>query len=172
VSSRSSVVAYIAKSVYFATLRSPRSTAIATSEHIRFLLFLVSLSFFPPYYFFWFPVIGLEFAFKLHLVSCRIVNISQRFSFNFVLQRFYSAANRRARSIPMSVSVCVCVFVCPRSHLRNYTSDLHQVFFAHVNSGRGSVLLWRRSDTLPISGFVYDVVFAHELTGFQTSPPV
>ena len=28
------------------------STAIATSEHIRFLLFLVSLSFFPPYYFF------------------------------------------------------------------------------------------------------------------------
>ena len=29
----------------------------------------------------------------------------------------------------MSASVCVCVFVCPRSHLRNYTSDLHQFFF-------------------------------------------
>ena len=30
------------------------------------------------------------------------------------------------RSIVMSVSVCV--FVCPRSYLRNYTSDLHQIF--------------------------------------------
>ena len=32
------------------------------------------------------------------------------------------------RSIAMSVSVClfVCVFVWPRSYLRNNTSDLHQ----------------------------------------------
>ena len=29
--------------------------------------------------------------------------------------------------------------------------------------GRGSVLLWRRSDTLRISGFIYDVMFAHKL---------
>jgi len=43
------------------------------------------------------------------------------------------------RSIVMSVSVCLCVFVCPRSYLRNYTSDLHQIF-VHVTYGRGSVL--------------------------------
>jgi len=64
-------------------------------------------------------------------IASRIVSYRKHFStffFNFVLQRFYSAPNRRARSIAMSVSVCLCVFVCPRSHLRNYTSDLHQVF--------------------------------------------
>jgi len=33
---------------------------------------------------------------------------------------------------------CVCVFVCPRLYLRNYTSDLQQIF-AHVTYGRGSV---------------------------------
>jgi len=26
------------------------------------------------------------------------------------------------------VCLCVCVFVCPRSYLRNCTSDLHQIF--------------------------------------------
>jgi len=63
----------------------------------------------------------------------------------------------------MSVSVCLCVFVCPRSYLRNYTSDLHQ-FFLHVAYGRDSVLLWRRSDTLCTSGFrpVDGVIFAHK----------
>ena len=51
----------------------------------------------------------------------------------------------------MSVSVCLSVvFVCPRSYLRNYASDLHQ-FFVLVTYGRGSVLLWRRTDTLRIS---------------------
>ena len=42
-----------------------------------------------------------------------------------------SAAHRPPigeRSIVMSVSLCV--FVCPRSHLRNYTSVLHQIFHA------------------------------------------
>ena len=51
----------------------------------------------------------------------------------------------------ISVYVCLCVLVCPRSYLRNCTSDIHQ-FFAHVPYGRGSVLLWRRSDTLCTSG--------------------
>ena len=45
--------------------------------------------------------------------------------------------------------------------LRNYASDLHQVF-VHVTYGRGSVLLWRRSDTLCTSGFMNDVIFAHK----------
>ena len=70
------------------------------------------------------------------------------------------------RSIVMSAvsvfNVCVCVFVCPRSYLRNYTSDLHQIF-VHVTYCRGSVLVWRRSDTLyrPTSGFIDYVIFAH-----------
>ena len=38
------------------------------------------------------------------------------------------------RSIVMSVSVCVCV--CPRSYVRNYTSDLNQ-WFVHVTYGCG-----------------------------------
>ena len=34
-------------------------------------------------------------------------------------------------------------------------------FFVHVTYGSGSVLLWRRSGTF-ISGFVNDVIFAHQ----------
>jgi len=62
------------------------------------------------------------------------------------------------------------VFICPRSYLWNYMSDLHQIFM-RVTYGRGSVLLWRRSDTLRISGFADDVIFAHKLIGCSTSPP-
>jgi len=54
------------------------------------------------------------------------------------------------------------VCVCPRSHLRNCSSDLHQIF-VHVTYGLGSVLLRRRSDTLRISDFMDDVIFAHKL---------
>ena len=43
-------------------------------------------------------------------------------------------------SIVMSVSACV--FVCPRSYLRNYTSDVCQ-FFVPVSYGGGSVFLWQ-----------------------------
>ena len=50
------------------------------------------------------------------------------------------------------VCLSVCVFVCSRSYLRNYTSDLRQ-FFVHVTYGRGSVFLWRRSAMLYASGF-------------------
>jgi len=64
------------------------------------------------------------------------------------------------RSIVMSVSVCA--FVCPRSYLRNYTSDLHQ-YFVRVTYDRGSVLFWRRSHTLRTSGFTDDIIFAHKL---------
>ena len=35
----------------------------------------------------------------------------------------------------------------------------------HVTHGRGSVLLWRRSDTLRISVFLDEVIFARELIG-------
>jgi len=50
------------------------------------------------------------------------------------------------------------VFVCPQSYLQNYTS-----IFVHVTYGRGSVILWRRSDKLRISSFIDDVIFAHKL---------
>jgi len=54
----------------------------------------------------------------------------------------------------MSVSVCLCVFVCLQSYLLNYTSDLHVMFCACYLYGPGSVLLWRRSDRLRTSGFI------------------
>jgi len=37
---------------------------------------------------------------------------------------------QRSIVISMPVCVCVCVFVYLRSYLRNYTSDLHQIFCA------------------------------------------
>jgi len=83
---------------------------------------------------------------------------------------FLLRLDRGARGIAMSVSVCVCVCVClsvcPRSYLRNYTSDLHPNFYACY-----SVLLWRHSDMLRISAFVDDIIFAHKLIGCSTSPP-
>jgi len=68
------------------------------------------------------------------------------------------------RSVEISVclSLSVCVFVCPRSYLRNYAFDLHRIFFMHVTDGRGSVLLWLRSDMLRTFGFMDDVIFAHK----------
>ena len=64
------------------------------------------------------------------------------------------------RSIVMSVSVCECV--CLSAIISSQlTSDLHQIY-VHVTYGRGSVLLWRRSDTLCTSGFMDDVIFAHK----------
>jgi len=63
------------------------------------------------------------------------------------------------RSIVTSVSVCLCV--CSRSYLRNYTPDFHQ-FFVHVTYGHGAVLFWRRSDVLCTSGFMDDVIFAQK----------
>ena len=39
-------------------------------------------------------------------------------------------------------------------------SDLRQIL-VHVTTG--SVLFWRRSDMLRISGYIYDVILAHKL---------
>ena len=73
----------------------------------------------------------------------------------------YSAPDRRAEYCDERV----CVFVCPRSYLRNYSPILlyrHRIF-TRVTYGRGSVRLLWRSDTLRISGFMNDVIFAHKL---------
>ena len=66
--------------------------------------------------------------------------------------------SRRHEQLPR---VCVCVFVCPRSYLQNYMSDLHQVLCmlptAVARSSAGGVViryvlpvLWMTS-YLPIS---------------------
>ena len=80
----------------------------------------------------------------------------------------------------MSVSVClsvsclsVCVYLClsVRDHISGTTRPIFTNFFVLISYGRGSVLLWRRSDTLRISGFVDDVLCVHKLIGCSTSPP-
>jgi len=53
------------------------------------------------------------------------------------------------------MSVCLSA-----SNLRNYVSDVYQIF-VHVTYVRSSVLLYRRCDMLCTSGFMDEVVFAH-----------
>ena len=65
------------------------------------------------------------------------------------------------RSIVMSVYVCVCLSV--RDHIFRTARPIFTNTFVHVTYGRGSVMLWQRSDTLCMSGFVDDVKFAHKL---------
>ena len=62
------------------------------------------------------------------------------------------------------MSVSVCVFICPRSCLRDHTSDLYRIFCACYFCDRGSVLLWRRREMFCSSGFMDDVIFAHKPT--------
>ena len=62
------------------------------------------------------------------------------------------------QSIAISLSVCVSVSVSPRAYLLNHWIDLHKIFM-QILCGRGSVLLWRRCDTLCTSGFMDDVTF-------------
>ena len=68
------------------------------------------------------------------------------------------------RSIVMSVSVCLYVCVCLSAIIIFFgtTRPIFNKVFVHVNYGRGSVILWRRSDMLCTSGFTDDVIFAHE----------
>ena len=60
------------------------------------------------------------------------------------------------------VRLCVCLSV--RDHIFGTTRPIF-TNFVPVTYGRGSVLLWQRSDTLCISVFVDDVTFAHKLIG-------
>ena len=48
----------------------------------------------------------------------------------------------------MSVSVCLCVSVRDRIFETKLTRPIFTIFCVHVFYGCGSVLLWRRSDTL------------------------
>ena len=73
-----------------------------------------------------------------------------------------SPIGQRSSVTSVCVCVCACLSVCPPSYLRNYTSDRHQNCCAYYLYGRGLVLLLRSSDTLCISGFMDDVIFAHK----------
>ena len=61
----------------------------------------------------------------------------------------------------VSVCLCACLSAIISSELQ-YTWCALDQFFVHVTDGRGSVLFWRRSDTLCTSGFMDDVIFAHK----------
>jgi len=72
---------------------------------------------------------------------------------------FITPPDRGAES---SVSFCLFVYVCLSTII---SSELHVQFlpiFMHITDGRGSVLLWQRSDMLHISGFMDDAIFAHK----------
>jgi len=59
----------------------------------------------------------------------------------------------------------VCLFVCncQRVSVREHISETVCPIFAslHVTYGRGLLLHWRRCDMLCTSGFMNDVIFAH-----------
>jgi len=109
--------------------------------------------------------VPVRLCFRLRHSAIRMIRLYASTSIRVLFDNF---APDRGTEYLMSMSVlsvcpavCVCVFICRRSYLLNYTSDLHQ-FFMHVTYGRGSVLLWRRSDTLCTPGFMDDVIFAHK----------
>ena len=59
--------------------------------------------------------------------------------------------------------MCVCLSAIISSEL--YASDLHhflRVLPTAVARSVNSIILWRRSDTLRISGFMDAVIFAHK----------
>ena len=56
----------------------------------------------------------------------------------------------------MPVCVCLSAIISSELHVRSLS------IFVHVTNGRGSVLVWRRSDMLCTSGFTDDVIFAHK----------
>jgi len=73
-------------------------------------------------------------------------------------------------SVCQFVCVCVCVSVCVFLSVRDVIFETIRPIltnFVHVTYGRGSVLLWRRSDTFCTSGFMDDVISQ----GCSTSPP-
>ena len=63
----------------------------------------------------------------------------------------------------MSVSVCLSVCLSVSDHIFGIVRQIFTKIFVRVAYGRGSVLLWRRSDALCTSGFMDDVIFAHKV---------
>jgi len=61
------------------------------------------------------------------------------------------------RSVCLSVCLSVCVSV--REHISGTAKPRSSHIFVQIPCGCGSVLLWRRCDTLCASGFMDDVTF-------------
>jgi len=79
------------------------------------------------------------------------------------LKRFYSLNNdfNVFNVLPWGrvlwfACLSVCLSVCPRAYLRNYTFIFTKCYLC-----RGSVFLWRRYDMLCTSGLMDGVMFAH-----------
>ena len=79
---------------------------------------------------------------------------------------FYSTlVGERCIAISLSVclsirlSVCVCLSVC--EHISGTSGPIFTKFLVQIPCGHGSVLLWRRCNTLCASGFMDDVTFGH-----------
>jgi len=60
----------------------------------------------------------------------------------------------------ITMSVCLS----DRKHISGHTRPIFTKFSVglHVTHGRDSFILWRRNDMICISGFMGDVVLAHE----------
>jgi len=56
----------------------------------------------------------------------------------------------------------VCLSV--DGHIFGTTRPIFTKISVHITYGRGSILLWLRSDTLCTSGFMDDIIFAHKPT--------
>jgi len=83
-------------------------------------------------FFIWLKVC-IVLAFSVHafsiLAKCSVSYLPFPY-FRFPVLAFFAPPYCDERvSIYLSV---VCVFVCPRDYLRNYTSDLHQLFVCHL----------------------------------------
>jgi len=63
------------------------------------------------------------------------------------------------RSIAISLSVCLLVCLSVREHISETAGPICTEFVVQISCGRGSILLWRRCDTLCTSGFTDDVTF-------------
>jgi len=59
------------------------------------------------------------------------------------------------------VSICLFVRLSVREHISGTTFSIFTKCFVHVTYGRGSVLLWQQWDILCASGFMDDIMFAH-----------
>ena len=80
----------------------------------------------------------------------------------------FSAPGSGAEYCDERVRLCVRLCVCPRAYLQNY-SPIFDKLFEHFTYGRGSVLLWRRGDTLCTSGFVDDIMGRIEKCRYRCS---
>ena len=80
----------------------------------------------------------------------------------FVAAEYLLRLERGAEYCSERVCISVCFF-SHHDHIFRTTRPIFANFFVRVTYGRGSALFWRRSDTLRISVFIDDVIFAHKL---------